>query len=408
MRDNQLVIRVSVPQMALYMLAVIFVLEMRSVWTSITRFNRVNEILILAMVAVATLFILSRKQYTRHFINGIITSAVLCGYMFVYYFYDQYIYGAYSRLILRTILRMCVVCLLCFAMTEEHKRRLFEMIENVIVVIAVVSLVFWLTGSVMGIIHPNGIEYTVWSIDGSEVAINKYYNIYFETQTQNFFGVRIVRNSAIFVESPMSSFMFCYGFLIELFKKKKTDVKKMAILTVAVLTTFSTTGYIVVIVALFIRYLLTRSHNQLTAVLRMAVIPVVLIAVIIVVEQLLETKMDSTSGSARMDDFVAGFKAWMDHPLMGNGFSNNSAILQYMSTYRIKNTGFSNSLMQILSYGGLYLLAPYVGAAVYGIYKIMRKRDWNELAFTVLFIVMFVFTVTSFQMLSIFTFFSIV
>ena len=44
----------------------------------------------------------------------------------------------------------------------------------------------------------------------------------------------------------------------------------MAILTVAVLTTFSTTGYIVVIVALFIRYLLTRSHNQLTAVLRMA------------------------------------------------------------------------------------------------------------------------------------------
>ncbi len=129
---------------------------------------------------------------------------------------------------------------------------------------------------------------------------------------------------------------------------------------------------------------------------------------IIVVEQLLETKMDSTSGSARMDDFVAGFKAWMDHPLMGNGFSNNSAILQYMSTYRIKNTGFSNSLMQILSYGGLYLLAPYVGAAVYGIYKIMRKRDWNELAFTVLFIVMFVFTVTSFQMLSIFTFFSIV
>ena len=86
MRDNQLVIRVSVPQMALYMLAVIFVLEMRSVWTSITRFNRVNEILILAMVAVATLFILSRKQYTRHFINGIITSAVLCGYMFVYYF----------------------------------------------------------------------------------------------------------------------------------------------------------------------------------------------------------------------------------------------------------------------------------------------------------------------------------
>ena len=408
MHERKLVIKVSVPVVAIYLLAMTFVIEMRSVWTSIPRLSRINDLLVIMLVGGALLYVLSRKNYHGHFLNGIITTAALCGYMFIYYFYDQYIYGLYPRLVMRTILRMCVICLLCFAMREEHKQKMFEAIENIVLIIAVVSLAFWFSGSLLGIIKPSGVEYTTWTISGTEVAINKYYNLYFETQIQNFFGLKIVRNSAIFTESPMSSFMFCYALLVELFKKKHTDYKQVGLLLLAVLSSFSTTGYVIVIAALFIKYMLTQTHNRVAAVLRMAVVPVVLIGLVLFIEQLLENKFESSSGSVRLDDFVAGFNAWMDHPIMGNGYSNSAAILQYMSTNRMNNTGFSNSLMQILSYGGLYLLAPYVGAAAYGIYKIVRRRDWNELAFVVIFLVMFVFTVTSFQMLSFFTFFSIV
>lgn len=408
MQDKKLVVNISVPVVAIYLLAVTFVLEMRSVWTSIPRFGRVNDLLVIMLVGGALLYLLSRKNYNRHFLNGIITTAVLCAYMFLYYLRDQYIYGMYPRLVLRTILRMCVICLLCFAMREEHKKKMYEALENIIIVIAIVSLVFWVFGSLLGIVHPNGIEYTTWSVNGNEVAINKYYNLYYETQVQNLFGLKVVRNSAIFNESPMSCFMFCFGLLVELFKKEKTDFKKVILLGIAVISTFSTTGYVIMILAVFVRYMLSQSHNQLTAVLRYAAVPVVLIALVLIIEQLLQSKFDTNSGNARLDDFVAGFRAWMDHPLMGNGYSNSTSIMQYMSTSRMNNTGFSNSLLQILAYGGLYLLAPYVGAVAYGTYKIIRRRDWNELAFVMLFTMLFIFTVTSFQMISYFSFFSIV
>ena len=408
MQDKKLVVKISLPAVAIYLLAVTFVLEMRSVWTSIPRFGRLNDLLVIMLISGALLYILSRRNYHGHFLDGMITTAALCGYMFIYYFYDQYIFGVYPKLVMRTILRMCVICLLCFAMRDEHKQKMYEALQNIILVIAIVSLFFWVSGSLLGIIHPNGVEYTTWTLNGTEVPINKYFNLYFETQMQNFFGVKIIRNSAIFTESPMSSFMFCYALLVELFKKKHMSYKRTALFVVAVLSTFSTTGYVIVIVALFFKYMLSQTHSKVTAVLRMAVVPAVLIFLVLFIEQLLQRKFESSSGSIRIDDIIAGFKAWTDHPLMGNGYSNSASILQYMSTSRMNNTGFSNSLLQILAYGGLYLLVPYIAAAAYGIFKIVRRRDWNELAFVSIFLVMFIFTVTSFQMLSFFTLFSIV
>ena len=108
-----------------------------------------------------------------------------------------------------------------------------------------------------------------------------------------------------------------------------------------------------------------------------------------------------------MDDFVAGFKAWMLHPIMGNGYGNSNSYVYMMSTFRIDRKGFSNSLMQILAYGGLYLLAPYAGSFGLGAYRYFKKADWNNLVFICLFLIMFIFTITSFQMLPLFVFFSL-
>ncbi len=406
MYDRKLVVNVSVPVVGLYLLAITYVIDLRTVWTAMPKYGRIADLLTGLLLVGAGTYILSRKNYQRHFLNGIITSVALLVYLFLYYLRDNFIYGVYSQLVVRLILRMCVICLVCFAMRDEHKQKLYEIIENIILVIAVISLVFWVAGSLLGILHPNGVEYTTWSNDGSEVAINKYYNLYFETQVQNFGGVSIVRNSSIFTEAPMASFMFGLALLVELFKKKDTDYKKAVLLIIAVVSTFSTTGYVVVIAAVFMKYLLSQSHNRVYSVIRMAVIPVALIILVIVADRLLQSKLESTSGSTRIDDFSAGFRAWMDHPFMGNGYYNNS-YMQYMSTYRMKNTGFSNSLMQMLAYGGLYLLLPFAGSAAYGIFKLVRKKDWNELTFVVLFLLMFIFTVVTFQMLPLYFFLSL-
>ena len=191
---------------------------MRSVWTAMPRYSRINDLLLLALVGATVVYVFSRKQYTKHFINGIITTAVLCAYLFIYYFYDEYKAESFPKM----VLRICTICLLCFALREEHKQKLYEVMEQIIIVISIVSLSFWLVGSILGIIQPSGVEYTIWSsTDGSEVPINTYYHLYFETQYQRFFDTMFVRNSAIFTEAPMSSFMFCFAFLVELFKKKQ-------------------------------------------------------------------------------------------------------------------------------------------------------------------------------------------
>ena len=401
MLEKKLLIKISPTTLSLYLLGLTFVLNMRTVWTAIPKYGRVVNLSFIMLLVGAAGYIFFRKKYKRHFINGVITTAALCAYLFIYYLHDEYKLGNFPSI----IFYICVICLLCFAMREEHKKKLFEIIERIIIVIAGVSIFFWLFGSVAGILHPNGIEYTTWSLDGSEVPINKYYHLYFEAQVQNFNGFRIYRNSAIFTEGPMSSFMFCFAILVELFKKEHTNYKKAMFLAFCVATTFSTQGYIVVILALFIKYLFVKTHSSVAAVTRIALVPVALVALVIIADNLFQAKMDTASGVARVDDFVAGFKAWMDHPIMGNGYNNTMSYMQYMNTYRMNNTGFSNSVMQLLAFGGIYLFIPYVGSIAYGIFKIVRKRDWNELAFVSLFVGMFVFTLTTFQMLPLYTFF---
>ena len=405
MQGKKLVIHFSAAMTAVYMLSVILVFEMRSIWTSMPKYSRINDLLLMALVGTTVLYILSRKHYTRHFLTGIITTLALCAYLFLYYVYDEYKAESFPKM----VLRMCVICLLCFAMREEHKQKLFELIEKIIIVIAVVSLTFWLVGSLLGIIQPSGIEYTIWSsTDGSEVPINNYFHLYFETQYQRFFDTIIMRNSAIFTEAPMSSFMFCFAFLVELFKKKQYNVKICVLLLIAIVTCISTTGYVVAIIAIFMKYVISNTgKNTVASVLKLAIAPFVLIVIVLVMEYVFESKLQTTSGSLRMDDFVAGFKAWMLHPIMGNGYGNSNSYVYMMSTFRIDRKGFSNSLMQILAYGGLYLLAPYAGSFGLGAYRYFKKADWNNLVFICLFLIMFIFTITSFQMLPLFVFFSL-
>ncbi|MBQ1397077.1 MAG: hypothetical protein IIY89_01130, partial [Clostridia bacterium] len=74
MQEKEFVIKFSVPMAAIYLLAVTLILDMRSVWTSMPKYSRINDLLLLMLVAVTVVYVFSRKQYTGHFLNGIITT----------------------------------------------------------------------------------------------------------------------------------------------------------------------------------------------------------------------------------------------------------------------------------------------------------------------------------------------
>lgn len=282
---------------------------------------------------------------------------------------------------------------------------------NIVLIIAVVSLIFWVFGSLLGRIRSTGVLYTTWTGNDSLKKVTSYYGIYFETQSVTFFGLtasKIVRNTAIFTEAPMASMVFGIAFLNELLIRDKLNWKRCAVLAATVISTISTTGITVLIIAIGLRYVFTKLKTKGRLSIKLIFLPMAFVVVLVALNFLLEQKLGTSSGSTRVDDFVAGYRAWMDAPLFGNGYGNSASYEKYMSSFRGNNIGFSNSPMQVLAYGGVYLFFPYYVPVVRGLVRLAKRRSWRRMAFYIVFLYAFVITVCPFQMLTFYLFISMV
>ena len=67
MSERKLVIKFSAPMAAVYLLAVTLVFEMRSVWTAMPKYSRINDLLLMALVGATVVYVIFRKHYTKHF-----------------------------------------------------------------------------------------------------------------------------------------------------------------------------------------------------------------------------------------------------------------------------------------------------------------------------------------------------
>ena len=79
------------------------------------------------------------------------------------------------------------------------------------------------------------------------------------------------------------------------------------------------------------------------------------------------------SGMTHLDDFRAGFLAWLDSPIIGNGFDYEPAVQGYLSDYRLSNPGLSNSFAYILATGGL----AYLLVHLFGFFGYFVKSNWK-------------------------------
>ena len=123
---------------------------------------------------------------------------------------------------------------------------------------------------------------------------------------------------------------------------------------ITLITTTSTTGLLIIIISLLLKFYL-RVPN-LGKILVLLVIPIV----IYIVEFVMASKMESMGGSVniRFDDIHAGFEAWKQNPLVGNGLDNSYSIKIFMDQARLGlygNDGYSSGLMSMLARGGIIL-----------------------------------------------------
>lgn len=230
---------------------------------------------------------------------------------------------------------------------------------------------------------------------GSQRNVPGYMGLFFNTQnTVSFLGLKLLRNSGIFTEAPMHSFVLTLALLIVLFIEKPTKIKKtiffeILILAITLVTTTSTTGLFICILAFYFYF-----YHHLSHYLRL-ILGLLLPVVIIVLINLLISKYQTGYGSfsVRLDDMKAGYDAWINHPFLGNGWTNEQAIQQYMLGSRLffyGNSGLSSGFFASLALtGGIQTIILF--ALPYVLYSFKRKKY----AFPILLFILLINTIVN-------------
>lgn len=237
--------------------------------------------------------------------------------------------------------------------SSENKKSLFVCIENIMLILGVLSLFFWLFGSVLGIIYPTGTRLVQW---GNIKDVPSYFNVYFEAQLENYFGWDLYRNTAVFTEAPMYAVNLIIANVIELFMRENISKMRLGILFACMLSTISFSGIAILALCLFIRFF-DFSKIEKNTLFKIGIFAFTISIALFFVAPIFFNKISSSI--SRMDDYMAGFLTWKENLIFGTGFYENTRIISNMSSFRLYNTGFSNSIMRMLAQSGIYLFLLY-------------------------------------------------
>lgn len=261
--------------------------------------------------------------------------------------------------ILKVVVTFVILYLYCNKLIQNRQLKDFaRTYVNVISVVALVSVFFWLFGSVFGIIKGASNTY-IWA--GTRTTVN-YYWVYFENATQatELFGQRVIRNTGIFSEAPAYSGYLIPALAIAILSPKgEYPRRQIALLIIAMLTTLSTKGQIAVVTLIVLQYMSKRSKDNLKFILKWVGATILLFAGAYIIYQLMIVKSTTGSFSARTVDLAAQIRTWMDHILFGTGYGEMDEVYKYAYILSGRAESGSMGLTMLLSQGGLYLFAFY-------------------------------------------------
>ena len=384
-----------------YILAIIMILNNASVWD--TEYEAVKSgvsfgqiILIIWYLALGCLILLSKnigKLYKKKYV---IFSLLAWSY-FMIYFIMRHVKPLFSIELFMTIFLLSSYVYLD---GKDVIARLLIKYKNLIVFISVMSLFFYVFGTWLNWIEPTGQIYSNWAATENDVAIFKgYMNLHFETQIDdNFIGNGgVVRNSSIFTEAPMFSLHLSLALLVELFIVKRTKSPVVILLIVTIATTTSSTGYALVALALFFKFIIWSKDINKMRYLRAVSLLVLLVFIAGVIIQLFDNKEDTISALTRVDDYIVGIQTWLTSPLFGVGLGNYDAFIQNMDGWRMVRTGYSNSICMLLGQGGIWLFSLYMCAIYIGTIQAYRKKLYNTSCVAFLILYLYCFAIATYK-----------
>lgn len=392
----------------IYVAAAAMVVQCRSIWMHLRDYGPwVNRST--ALVLGICLMALAFKNDGEKNGPGIRWSSIKTGiiimlYLLLFVLQDPVNY----RRLLRCGLLLCsVIIFLDSRGGKEKAASLLGAFRDVVVIAAGVSVVCWFLLSLLHLIpYPwSGSVYVDWSDNGKIIWRTHFMYIYYETQW--FITGYVARNSAIFVEGPMANYIFSLAFMTDFYiqdsRGPKAHRRCRIILALAMLTTFTATGWFLIALMWIMKNLpdvrkKRRSAGSFREHLAQEKKIIVLAAMVLTfVVLLLWNKTTTESSSIRMDDIRSGFKAWLSSPLWGVGFENTPYIARFASPWRLNNLGYSNSPVEVLAEGGLMLFIPYGWAILRGASRSFRSGNYAHIAFEICFLLLFAVTIIPYQ-----------
>ncbi len=347
----------------IYCIAIAIILDSATMYTYLKDFPLYGHGFGWPMGVICLLYVLQSKKIKKNYSLAVRLPVLLLLLL---------VYAAVTRYNIRSYFVSYVgvfLCLFVFAyfLYQNHEMKSFlRAFSNVMLAIALISLVCWVFGSILNVL-PGRTALTYFWADHDRSTYTYFY-VYFENATQNI-GYDIVRNVGVFTEAPGFSGFLTYGLIIELAlrkdaeKKNKKQVFRILIYAVTLLSTGSTKGVLAVIIAFLVEYFARNTKTPFGMGLKGFVGVFIVVVAAIIGMRLLATKLATGPGIVRMDDMLAGIKTFIQNPIFGAGYNNSTAIIRNQLVSR-SNTGLSMGLTVLLAFGGLWMFCIYAGAVI--------------------------------------------
>lgn len=360
-------------KMILYMLCIVIVLQCYSLLVMM-KSNR--DFLIVIFGYIVILFLVDRKLVLeKNRLILLMIYAIFMGMLFIL--------GDFKDIEFVFSIVATYILFMLYLDSEERILEILEVFTNIMFLIACISLFFFVFASGLNLIEPSA----YYSDAEVNWGVQDYYNfnyIYCEGQRILAFGYNGVRNTALFLEAPMFVYPLAIAIYYELFLRKASYRKYvLAVFVVAIITSFSTTGLLVLVAVFYLKFYKLFMKSNFT---KFILIPgLILVALSGAIYIFADKVVNGTiSVNARFDDILTTIKCLIDNPVMGIGFENLDGLDQYRIVYR-ESTGLSTGLGAVFAYGGFMLGIWYMIPIVVGIYKfVMKKNQRKEMGFVIL------------------------
>lgn len=344
-----------------YIIAIFLVLDINVVWV---RQYSLGDDFFTRILCILLLFycLLNLKKIRKKDLN-------LCALFCVYVFISGIFAGVKNAFValIEVGIGFALISLTVKINNESKRSLLYQKISDVIVLMSLSSLFFYIFGTILNVLPGRHYVNFYW---GSNVSVQSYFNIYYESQ-QTMLGTNIVaRNCGLYTEGPMYAFVISIALIYEMLIRQKMHLKRILILIFAGITTFSTSAQCIIIVCISFRVLIyfkEKYRNKLYLAITMIVVPVLIVIVASLIIYFVSIKQGS-SMSIRTMDLLACLAAWKKSPLFGIGIMNYDPIFSMFDTYRY-GQGLSTGLLILLAQTGIVML----GIPVTFLYKYQKN-----------------------------------